>query len=105
MLKLTEVPPGSVAAARYLSEGFHRVQVLRHLEGGRLELFYSDYGTKAVQKLRNVRFLLQEFSILPCQAITGQLWGVKGGGDGNGWGEEVRARMVETLNLSSWGTN
>ena len=55
-------PPGTVLAARYHKEGFHRVLVREVINLTSLKLFYIDYGTMATQKLRHVRFLSKQFA-------------------------------------------
>jgi len=72
-----QISPGTFAAAKYKNEGFHRVQVLRNLTGGKAELFYIDYGTIAPLNWKEVFFLVEDFSLLPCQAIEARLWGIK----------------------------
>ena len=71
-----ECPAGTVLAALYRKEGWHRVQVKEVVNLHSLRLFYLDHGTTAVQKLKNVRFLKSEFSQLPAQALEARLWGV-----------------------------
>ena len=94
---VTQCPAGTVLAALYQSEGYHRVLVKEVIDLKRLKLFYIDHGTTAVQKLRHVRFLKAEFASLPGQAIRARLWGVEQPEGRSRWGLEARARVLELL--------
>ena len=60
MVRVNQGPHGTVAAARYQEQGYHRALVERRMNKSNVELFNIDFGTTAVQKLRHVRFRLEE---------------------------------------------
>ena len=60
VVRVNQVPPCTVSAARYQEQGYHRVLVVRHMNKSKVELFYIYFCTTAVQKLRQVRVLLEE---------------------------------------------
>ena len=68
--------PGSVIAARYRSDGYHRAAVIKLTAHKMVKLVYIDYGTQDVQKLSHCRYLRHEWAELPGQAIEGHLFGV-----------------------------
>ena len=68
--------PGSVIAARYRSDGYHRAAVIRVTAHKMVKLCYIDYGTVDVQKLSHCRYLRQEWAELPGQAMEAHLFGV-----------------------------
>ena len=88
-------PAGTVLAATYQSEGWHRVLVKEVVNMQILRLFFLDHGTSAVQKLGHVRFLKKEFGKLPAQAIEARLWGVEEPEGRSRWSQEAKTRLVE----------
>ena len=89
--------PGTVLAARYLEQGFHRVLVKEVINLTSLKLFYIDYGSTATQKLRHVRFLSKEFAELPGQAIMARLWGLQKPEGKSVWNQSVKTRLLELV--------
>ena len=57
---MNQVPHGTVAAARYQEQGYHRVLDVRHMNKSNVELFYIYFCTTAMQKLRHVKILLEK---------------------------------------------
>ena len=89
--------PGTVLAARYLEQGFHRVLVKEVINLKSLKLFYIDYGSTATQKLCHVRFLSKEFAELPGQAIKARLWGLQKPEGKSVWNQSVKTRLLELV--------
>jgi len=102
----SEVDKFTVLAATYKKTGFHRAFVVKILSLESLKLFYVDFGTSDVQKLKHCRFLHKQFATLPAQAIKARLWGVKPFGGERHWRRDNKARdmILDLVELASDGS-
>lgn len=67
-----KIMPGQICAARYLTQ-WHRAEFVCRLMDNENSVIvhFVDYGTTAEILLEDIRYLLHEFSTLPCQAFRG----------------------------------
>jgi len=66
---------GFVCASQFTDGNWYRARV-SSLDMAGVQVFYLDYGTTTVVQRDSLRYLLQQFSDLPCQAIKAKLFGV-----------------------------
>merc|ERR1719318_717459 len=90
-----KVYTGSVVAAPYYHEGYHRVKVISVVKNI-IGVNYIDFGTVGVVKKDQLRILPGMFRALPSQAIECFLWGVE---DRVGMARERFRELVERGNM------
>merc|ERR1719318_1235433 len=90
-----KVYTGSVVAAPYYHEGYHRVKVISVVKNI-IGVSYIDFGTVGVVKKDQLRILPGMFRALPSQAIECFLWGVE---DRVGMARERFRELVEKGNM------
>jgi len=75
---LETVYVGSIVAAPYYNEGYHRAEVIRVISGeDMIQVNYFDFGTVGDVRREELRILPEMFRSLPRQAIECSLWGVE----------------------------
>ena len=99
-LDTDQVYPGSLVAAPYYKEGYHRAKVISVVQDT-VGLNYIDFGTVGVVRQDQLRELPQMFRALPSQAIECRLWGVESVEARHGKATGRFMELVEKAN--SWG--
>uniref|UniRef100_A0A1B6GMF5 HTH OST-type domain-containing protein n=1 Tax=Cuerna arida TaxID=1464854 RepID=A0A1B6GMF5_9HEMI len=99
---LYQIPLPSITLNLYCAceyEGsWHRAKVTGFKANNLIEIEYIDYGTPAIVKRSDLRYLQNEFAKLPAQAICAKLVGIQPINGGRKWPTEV---CVEFLHLVS----
>ena len=93
-IKIKDLEPGDVIAARYRKEGFHRAIVQKIVNKNTLRLFYADFGTEGNENVSSCRYLRKKYTELPAQALQAKLWRVAGKG-GKAWKDAVMNKFAE----------
>lgn len=62
-----------------------------------MQVEYIDYGTPAKVKISDLRFLQNEFTKLPSQAICAKLMGIKPPNGGKKWPKESCHKFLELV--------
>lgn len=94
---------GAFLAAPYPDSGYHRVLVDNLYKGamGIVNVFYIDYGTRGRVPVSHLRHLPLEFTVLPAQALTANLWGLTPTGGSSKWPSEATTAFYRLVSPSS----
>jgi hypothetical protein len=77
---------------------FDRAEVISEVsESGKVKLFFTDYGTKGTTEVRRCKMLMEQFAMVPRQAVRVSLFGIKPVGDKSLWDVNITTKFIEEI--------